>query len=160
MKYIISFLFLSLFVGCNDGPRHVEDKKSECNGCKDQKRPEPYMLTCTYKDHDGKDVPFSVEVRDSGKEPDSVYCIIGMMPNGKEKWYYSENCPKKESTGLLTFWEINGKMKQVDFTSVEISLIPVEYKLLDAASQIRKDYMAERKKKEWDCPLHGRNGRY
>ena len=90
-------------------------------------------------------------------EPDSVYAIVGMMPNGKERWYYSESCPKKEGTGLLTFWEINGKMKQVDFTSVEISLIPITVKPLDATSQAHKDYMREYDKKKEDCPKHGRN---
>ena len=151
-------MLVLLSVGCEDNRRRSryddDEKLPACNGCEKMEPPKDWMATYTFKDFEGKEHRFSTEIKHDRWGPDSVYQTMGTQPDGKVKHYYSQEEPKKESTGLLSLTEMNGSCVRVDFTSVEIRFIPCTTLPLDEVAAQRKKYADEYKKIHDDCPRH------
>lgn len=116
--------------------------------------PEEWVMTLTFKDHEGKTRTFSKETSEVDPRPQCVYQTQGMRPDGSKEFYYSEDEPKKEPTGLLRLYELDGKLKYVEFTSVVIGLLPCDVKPFDEGSQKRMAYWIEYHQKHDTCPRH------
>ena len=151
MKYLILATVL-LLVGCE---RHYS-YGGKCNGCQDMKRPEDYMATFIFNNYEDKEIRFSTEVDADESGPDAVYQVRGIAA-GKEEFYYSQFEPAKQDTGLLCLEELNGANVKVDFTSVEIRMLPCTRLPLDEVSQKRIEYAQQYKKIHRECPRHGSN---
>ncbi len=156
MKYLFIILLL-LFIGCEESRVVIHKGEGEgkaCNGCEKLLSPQSWMATYVFKDFEGKEHKFSTEIKPDRYGPDSVYQTMGTQPDGKVRYYYSQEEPKKESTGLLYLTEMNGAHVRVDFTSVEIRFIPCTPLPLDEVAAERKKYSEEYQKKCDECPRH------
>lgn len=137
----IAMAVLCVVLGCErERPRTINNDETRVSRPK-MEAPEPYILNLSFTDHAGKQRTCFEEIGRYDNEPASVHQVKGIRPDGKEEYYYSIKCPKKGETGFLEIHDISGAVVRVDFTSVEVRLVPCQHLPLDPNSKARKEYM-------------------
>ena len=160
-KLAVLLLALFLFAGCKDDD-YSDYEPPVCNGCLDDGgMTHDYVVSLSFVDHKGDTQTWPYTVTHSSSPrffktwPTVVYQTIGMLPTGKEEYWYSWIEPTRRKDGMLKIRCVDGSPAVCDFTSIRIHTVEAKAAPLDEAANSTIYEWKEMELREELCPKHG-----